>query len=155
MSRPSRLLLLVLLVAASIAGCNDDAEQAGLKKAAAAAGIITKPCAIIITPSFKWMDSLQKNADEGFVETQADAQFYIDGARHFLDSMKVMVLEKESAGTLYFQLPENKLVALDLNRYAWAVFFYDATKAPYEGDFSMIDKEYERFRKNTSTAHAY
>jgi hypothetical protein len=146
--------LLIILTTSVLLGCStnegspikNQAESAIIKseKSDMQSDVITEPCAIIISPTNKQIDSLQKAYGDDFYTMADDNLFYTAFARVKLDSLKIPTIERKSMGTITFRQKNGKITTKNLHDFAWGILLFNTHEEPITADITNIESEIKR-----------
>ena len=110
-------------------------------------GVITSPCAVMISPTIEIIDSLKKSDSDGFYVCADDNGYYTYEARVFLDSLKTKVIEKESKGSLLFKTRSGKSFKMKLDSLSWGIILFNGKSKPKSINVVDIENEYKAYMK--------
>ena len=110
-------------------------------------GVITLPCAVMISPTIEIIDSLKKSDSDGFYVCADDNGYYDYEARKFLDSLKTKIIEKESKGLLLFKTRSGQNFKMKLDSLSWGIILFNGKTKPISIGVLDIENEYNAYMK--------
>ena len=109
--------------------------------------LITTPCALVLYPTDKQIDSMKKKDGEDFYTIADDNQFYMANCLEYLDSVKLKTITKDSKGVLAFKTQNNQLYKLKLDTLSWSVILFNGKTKPYHTDITLFQDDYRSYMK--------
>ncbi len=111
--------------------------------------VITKPCAIIVSPTDQELKEMgKKNGDDNVETVNDNANLSINIIKAYLDSAGTPIIEKEAKGELKFKLLEGKVYTLDhLDKLYWNVFLYNGENSPMKVTVQDFARQYNNYMK--------
>ena len=107
--------------------------------------IITFPCAILLSPSDKTLDSLKKVESEDFYTAADDAMFYTSAATKYFDSLKIKTIHKTSEGTIKFRMTNGRDTVYNLDGLYWDILLFNGKNGPIQMGRSDFDMEVDSY----------
>lgn len=107
--------------------------------------IISFPCAIILTPTSKFIDSLKKTDAENLKIELEEIISYHNEAQEYFNSHQIKIIRKTSEGNLKFHMTQNKDTTINLAGFYWSILLYNGKDAPIHmgrSDFDLEVNEY-------------
>lgn len=110
--------------------------------------IFTYPCAIIIEPTDKKIDSLQHAySDQEYSSILDDNLHYVEIARELFKAKALKTIEKKPIGILKFKKADGNIAEMPITEFLWGVVLFNGKSDPIETDLTMIEEEYNRYMK--------
>jgi len=132
----------------SFAGCTGPASQKTKKGSLSSTKFIKYPCAVIVKPTDKQIDSMKKSVDsDAFYTAVDDNVFYTSTASAFLDSMKVKQINEKSKGVLTFKTKSGKIFKMTLDTMSWQIILFNGVSKPIVADMVNIQSDYKAYMK--------
>ncbi len=105
----------------------------------------TGACAVFVAPTAAQIDSLKtKMGDNQFYAFASKKMTDISNARVFLESKKVLIVNKESVGSVFFKMDGQKDFEQKISGIMWGIILFNGKSQPVVADMSNIEKEYNR-----------
>ena len=112
------------------------------------ANVISKPCAIIISPTKKEVKQLTKTEGGDSMQTNNDnANLTIEIIKAYLDSTTTPIIEKEAKGELKFKLIDGTIYTLPMDKLYWDVFLFNGETAPIKATAADFQRQYIKYMK--------
>lgn len=110
--------------------------------------MISKPCAIIINPTEKELTKMKGVNGKQDIEADNDnAGLSISIIKSYLDSTKILVIEKDAVGELKFKLLDGKTYVLNLSELYWDVFLFNGENTPTKITFTDFRRQYINYMR--------
>jgi hypothetical protein len=109
--------------------------------------VIGFPCAIILSPSDKTIDSLKKINGEDFYTYADDIMYYTNIATTYLDSLKIKTISKTSEGSITFHITSGKDTVFNLSDMNWAILLFNGKDGPKQSDITDFKTEFDNYMR--------
>jgi hypothetical protein len=110
--------------------------------------IYNVPCAIVIEPTDKKIDSLQHvYSDQEYANLLDDNIHYLENARKLFKAKGLKMIEKKSMGTVKFKKQNGEFAEMPLSDFFWGVVLFNGKSDPIEADLTTIEEEYLRYMR--------
>lgn len=146
--------IVYFLFCLSTFGCQSNTKKVVIKTTAHAIvsktnydTLITAPCAVLVYPTLKKIDSMKKKDGEDFYTIADDNQFYMGGSISYLDSVKVKQIVKDSKGILAFRTNTGQIFKTRLDTLYWDIILFNGKDKPIHADMMIIENDYKNYMK--------
>lgn len=109
--------------------------------------IIDKKSAVLYAPDSLQIEKQKAISEQDFYTVADDNLYYMHGAREFLDSIKVTILDARDKRFLKFISSDKtqQIIKLDTLKELWGIYLFDPAKKPKQADILSITEEYNNY----------
>jgi hypothetical protein len=121
-----------------------------IKRVAIDSTLMTEPGAVIIQPSARLVDKIQKeNPKDGDYDTILDDDvWYMSQSEHYLDSLKVRKIHRESEGSMRFKTSSGKTYVMKIDTLFFGIILFNGKDKPIQADIVEIKYDFEKYMKH-------
>lgn len=112
---------------------------------ASSSNIISFPCAIMLAPTSKFIDSLKNIDDENIKIELAEIFSYQKEAKKYFDTHKIKTISKISEGNLKFQTSQNSDTIINLAGFYWSILLFNGKNSPIHMGRSDFEIEVDSY----------
>ena len=102
--------------------------------------MISYPCAIILSPPLKTIDSLKKVDGKEFYNALVEIMTYTNDAAKYFDSLQIKTISRTSIGSITFHTINNNDTIVNLSGFYWSILLFNGEDDPIHmgrSDFNM------------------
>ncbi len=111
---------------------------------------ISFPCAVILSPTKKIIDSLKNFDGEDFDTEFEEIMLFTSDAKKYFESHQIKIINMTSKGNLKFHTTNNKDTIINLAGFYWSILLFNGKDAPIHmgrSDFYIEVDDYMNLKK--------
>jgi hypothetical protein len=111
--------------------------------------LLVKPGAVVVSPSSRMINKMKKElpGDGDYDTVLDDDLFYMSDAEHFLDSLKIYKIKRESEGVMKFKTWSGKTYTIRLDSAFFDIILFNGKDKPIHGDITDMQDDYKNYMK--------
>ncbi len=110
--------------------------------------LLSQPGAVIVNPSSRQIDNMKKGQSDADYDTVVDDNvFYMSESEHYLDSLKIYKINRESEGIMRFKTIQGKVYTLKLDTLYFDIVLFNGKDKPRHANITDMRDELKRYMK--------
>ena len=109
--------------------------------------LLTKPGVVMVRPSGRMINKMKKElpGEDDYDTVLDDDVFYMSESEHFLDSLKIYKIQRESEGVMNFRAQNGKMYTLKLDSMFFDVILFNGKDEPIHGDITDLPDDFKTY----------
>lgn len=100
---------------------------------------------VMVYPSDKQVDSLQRQQQDDFMTAADDNMFYMSQAKDYLEMIHTSVARISTDTLLIFETESGQKFPMNMRKELWAMVIFDGVHTPRRIDITNVQKECEKY----------